>query len=238
MKTLKTVLSITLLFIVGVTSCTFAQKSQRTEKDYPIKSFTWVKSNIMGNIVYTQSDHVKVHAKGDEELVDKLKVTEKEGELHLFYEDKVKSLGAKKITVYISSPIIEKIVMNGVGNFKMEDAVAVDSLTIDFEGVGNFEAMELESNSIQAAYQGVGSLKLAGTTDLLDVTVEGVGNVDTKELLANNTVIRADGVGSVKCFASKRIDLKNKGLGSITYYGNPEIKNMKNTGIGKIKAGE
>ena len=119
----------------------------------------------------------------------------------------------------------------------MEGLVAANNLTIDFEGVGNFEAMNLECTNIKANYEGVGNLKLGGTTNYLEVSSEGVGNVNTQNLKAKNAVIRAEGVGSVKCSASESIDLKNSGVGSITYYGNPTVKNLSNSGIGKIRDG-
>ena len=237
MKNFKILFS-TLLLVVITTSCTFAQKREIIEKDYPIQSFTSVKADIVGNIIYTQSNNVNVRAEGDTEMVDNLKVTENSGVLTLTNKHKLKNKGKKKVTVYISSPAIEEIEMDGVGNFILEGSVTAENLTIDFEGVGDFKAMQLQSNSVYASYEGVGNLKLGGTTDLLEVTSEGVGSVDTQKLEAKNAIIRAEGVGSVKCFASESIDINNKGVGSVTYYGNPTVKNSNNSGIGKIRAGK
>ncbi|NLZ94661.1 MAG: hypothetical protein GX921_02400, partial [Bacteroidales bacterium] len=50
MKNLKTILSVTLLLVMGVTSCTFTNKQETTELDYPIESFTSVNSEIVANI--------------------------------------------------------------------------------------------------------------------------------------------------------------------------------------------
>lgn len=235
MKNFKTLLS-TMLLLVIVTSCTLAQKREIIEKNYPIQSFTSVEADIVGNIIYTQSNSVYVTVEGDKELVDKLKVTENNGVLKLTYKQKETNKGKKRLTVYISSPAIEEIEMDGVGNFILEGFVAADNLTIDFEGVGNFEAMYLQSINIKASYEGVGNLKLGGTTDFLEVTSEGVGSVDTEKLEAKKAIVRAEGVGSVKCFASESIDINNSGIGSVTYYGNPVEKNLKNSGIGKIRA--
>lgn len=236
MKNFKTVIATLLLFVI-VTSCTFAQKREIIEKTYPIQSFTSVESDIVGNVVYTQSNKVSVRVEGDKELVDRLLVTEKNGVLKINFDGKVNNTGKKKLTAYISSPNIEKVDMEGVGNFKMEGYIAANNLSIDFEGVGNFEAMNLECTNIKANYEGVGNLKLGGTTNYLEISSEGVGNVDTQKLEAKKAMVKAEGVGSVKCFASESIDLKNSGVGSITYYGNPTVKNLSNSAIGKIRAG-
>lgn len=239
MNNFKNILSITLLLVVGVTSCTFAGKREITEKDYPtIESFTSVKSDIIANIEYKQSDIVKVRVKGDKKLVENLMVSETDGVLNLYSVKKLSTKGQKRMTVYISSPTLEKVDMRGVGNFVLNGFIEAETLTVNFEGVGNFEGMDLKSNTIKATYRGVGNLKLGGKADLLELRSGGVGNVDTKELKAKDVVVKAEGVGSVKCYASESIDLTNNGVGSITYFGNPVVDNLTNSGVGKIILGK
>lgn len=239
MKNFKTVLFVTLLIFVSVTSCTFAGKGETIEKDYPtIESFTSVKSDIVANIEYTQSDIVKVRVKGDKKLVENLMVSETDGVLNLYSVKKLSTKGQKRMAVYISSPTLEKIDMKGVGNFVLNGFVEAETLTVNFEGVGNFEGMDLKSNTIKASYRGVGNLKLGGKADLLELRSEGVGNVNTKELKAKDVMVKAEGVGSVKCYASESIDLTNSGVGSITYFGNPVVDNLTNSGVGKIIPGK
>ena len=237
MKNLK-VLLLSFLFIVSVTSCTYAQKQTFTNKTFPIQSFTSVESNVVGNIIYTQSNKVSVRAEGDKELVDKLRITEKNGELKIEHEEKIKSKKKQSLSIYIISPTINEIDTEGVGNWVMKGNVKADNLVIEFDGVGNFEALDLQSNNIKVDYEGVGNLTLGGTTDFLQIKSEGVGSVKTQDLIAKNAIIKSSGVGSVKCYASESVDLTNTGVGSITYYGNPTTKNMNNSGVGKIKAGK
>lgn len=236
MKNFKALLSTMLLFVI-ITSCTLAQKREFTEKNFPVESFTKVEVEIIGNIIYTQSSKVSVRAEGDKELVDKLLISVNKGVLKLDFEDKQKIKGKKKLTVYISSPAIEEIDMDGVGNFNMDGVVTAENLIIDFEGVGNFEAKQLQCTNLKASYEGVGNLLLGGTTNFLELTSEGVGSIDTQKLKAKNAIVKAEGVGSVKCYASESIDLTNSGVGSLTYYGNPTVKNLSNSGIGKIRDG-
>lgn len=237
MKHLKVLLLAILLVVVAV-SCTFAQKKVFTNKSYPVQSFTSVKFDAVANVVYTQSSKVSVRAEGDKEMMDKLRITEKDGFLKIVHEGKNKKKNKKNLTIYINSPSIETVNIRGVGNWNLKGKIKADNLKIDFEGVGNFEALELESNNIKVSYKGVGSLVLGGTTDFLEMKSEGVGSINTQKLLAKKAVIISSGVGSVKCHASESIDLQNNGVGSITYYGNPAIKNINNSGVGKIKAGK
>ncbi len=236
MKNIKTVL-LALLLVVVATSCTFvAQSKERVEKNFSIKSFTSVRSHIVGNVIYTQSDDVSVYAEGEKKLMDLLTIIEEDdGTLNIFLDAKIKNLSKKDLTVYISSPTIEKAILSGVGNFKMEGSVDADDLVIDFEGVGNFEAMYLRANSVDATYEGVGNLKLGGTTNDLKIDSDGVGLVDAEKLRAKNAVVRSNGVGGVRVYASESIDIYNNGVGNVSYYGDPEVKELKNAGVGKIR---
>lgn len=237
MRNLKILLS-SLLLVVIATSWTYAQKQTITNKTYPIQSFTSVESDVVGNVIYTQSNIVSARAEGDEELVDKLRITAKNGVLSIGHEGKFTSKKKQKLTIFISSPFIELIDVEGVGNWYMDGRVKANYLKIKFDGVGNFEALDLESSNINADYEGVGNLLLGGTTDLIEIKSEGVGNINTQNLKAKRAIVESSGVGSVKCYASVSINLVNRGVGSITYFGDPKLKNMKNSGIGKIKAGK
>lgn len=237
MRNLKAILS-TMLLVAVATSYSFAQKQTITNKTYSVQPFTIIESNIVGDVIYTQTNKASVRAEGDKDLVDRLMITEKNGVLKLHFEDEKKTKGKKKLTVYISSPNIQQIDVEGVGNWKLEGAVNADNLTINFKGVGNFEAINLLSTNINVSYEGVGNLRLGGIADYLNVLSKGVGNINTQNLKTKKAVVKSEGVGSVKCYASESISLNNSGVGSITYYGNPVVTNLNNSGIGKIKAGK
>ena len=87
MKNLKLLLSA--FFIVAIaTSCTYAQKKELSNKTYPIESFSSVESDVVGNIIYTQSNKVSVRAEGDKKIVDNLRISERNGELKIYHDSK------------------------------------------------------------------------------------------------------------------------------------------------------
>ncbi len=237
MKKLKVLLS-ALLLVVITTSCTLAQKREFTNKTFPVPSFSSIKFDAVAKVIYTQSNKVSLRAEGDKEMVNNLDISVKKNVLKIDHKRRFNSKNKKSLTIYISSPTIEAIDVEGVGNWNLEGKIKADNLKIKFEGVGNFEALNLESQTIKADYKGVGNLTLGGSTEFIEIESEGVGSVNTQKLIAKNAVVRSSGVGSVKCYASDSIDLNNNGVGSLTYYGNPTVKNMNNSGVGKIKQGK
>ena len=223
----------------GATSCTLSGKRDIVEEELPaIESFHAVKSDVVANIEYTQSDIVSIRVKGDKKLVENVVVSETDGVLNLSSIKTLNTKGRRRMTVYISSPTLEKIDVDGVGNFTLNGFMEAETLTINYRGVGNFEGMDLKCGAIKASYRGVGNMMLAGTTDLFEVNSAGVGNVEAKELKAKDVIVKANGVGKVECYASENIDLSNTGVGSITYYGKPVVDNLTNSGVGKIVPGD
>ena len=232
------VLFLMLLLVAFPASYTFAQNRTTIDKSYPVQSFSSIECEAVAKIIFTQTEKHSVRAEGDKEMIDKLNVSVHKGVLKIAHKGKINHKDKIYLTIYISSPTIEAIDAEGVGNWMLQGKVKTPILKIDFEGVGNFEALDLEIPSIKAEYEGVGNLMLGGTTNFIEIKSEGVGKVDTQKLLAKSVVLKASGIGSVKVYASESIDLNNEGVGSVTYYGNPTVKNLKNSGVGKIKQGQ
>ncbi|HKM45446.1 MAG TPA: head GIN domain-containing protein [Dysgonamonadaceae bacterium] len=227
-----------LMLLVLATSCSYAQEITVIDKTYPVQPFSSIDYDAVGKVIFTQSEKTSVRVEGDKKLIDKLEVNVSKEVLKIEQKGKFSSRSKKNLTIYISSPTIEAIDAEGVGNWVLKGKVKTPNLKIDFEGVGNFEALDLDIPSIIANYEGVGNLKLGGTSNFIEIKSEGVGSIDTQKLIAKSVVLRASGVGSVKVYASESIDLNNEGVGSVTYYGNPAVKNIKNSGVGKTKQGQ
>ena len=193
MKNLKALL-FTFLLVAIATSCTYAQKNVITTKTYPVSSFSTIKSDAVANVIFTKSNTVGVRAEGDKELVDNLKVSVNQDVLKINHNDKINTKKKKKLTIYINSPSIKEIEAEGVGNWELRGKIKEDALKIDFEGVGNFQALELETKNLKADYEGVGNLTLGGTTNFVELKSEGVGRIDTQKLIAKKAIISSSGV--------------------------------------------
>ncbi len=49
-------------------------------------------------------------------------------------------------------------------------------------------------------------------------------------------VVEQNGVGSVSCYASGTINISAQGVGSVNYYGDPQVTGLKKSGIGSVKS--
>lgn len=240
---MKKTASFILVFVFTWTVMSFVSAAQEIRRSFDVAYFHSVDSDIIGNVIFTQSDSSGVVAEGDEELVENLSVEVKDDRLILRDEKKAarKLFGkfkSNKLTVRISSPTLKRIDSDGAGGITLEGKVITDRLEIDSDGVGNIEASDLHCKYLRVDADGVGSVRLKGTGEKAILSSGGVGGIDAQHFQARDVVVELLGMGGIKCYASGEIELYGKGVGGITYYGDPDIKALDKTGVGKIVAGK
>ena len=57
-----------------------------------------------------------------------------------------------------------------------------------------------------------------------------------KDMIVSDVVVEQNGVGSVSCYASGTINISAQGVGSVNYYGDPQVTGLKKSGIGSVKS--
>ena len=55
-------------------------------------------------------------------------------------------------------------------------------------------------------------------------------------MIVSDVVVEQNGVGSVSCYASGTINISAQGVGSVNYYGDPQVTGLKKSGIGSVKS--
>ena len=236
MKKLNSLL-VTLLIVVFSISIASAKTTESFIKDYKINSFTSVSANTVADIVYTQCDNVIVKAQGTQEMIDNLRISVNKGVLTIENDKEFNHKYDEPLVIYLTAPSLASIETHGMGNWKLEGPVKSNNLIIKSEGIGNFEALGLDSKKVCVKYNGIGNIKLGGTTDVVEINSDGVGNVNCENLVAKIAMVKSTKIGKVKCFASESLGLFNEGVGEITYRGNPSFKNFQNSGMGRINEG-
>lgn len=117
--------------------------------------------------------------------------------------------------------------------------VTVKSLSgIQLTGVGSVTAEGIASDDLAVTLSGVGSMNLSGSAEKLTVITDGVGSFDSSKLEAKHVDVTARGVGSTKVKATESLKVKAKGIGGVTYVGQPREASIDASGIGKVTAGD
>lgn len=239
MKTTITFALLAMLF----TSCanSGAQSSRYATDQFEISEFTEIESSIVGNIEVRQSNKTELTAEGDEDLLDILIVRMDRDKLILEMPERNLNrfnLNNKKLFITITTPALNRVDMEGVGNMTINGTFNTPNLSIDSEGVGNFEAENLKTEFVRINSEGVGNIKVAGETNEAEISSEGIGTIDARNMYSKITKVKLEGVGNISCYASDYLKVNSEGIGSVTYYGNPADTDFSKEGLGKIKSGD
>jgi len=185
------------------------------------------------SIEQTADDRVSIEITGDENLVEEVRYNQYDGRLILSTNNRLESKNNLKITVRTNE--LNHIQASIVGNIRMDRAFTGNNLEIIMKGVGSFRSDSLYVKSLTIRCEGVGSVGISGKADNVHLETAGTGSVDAMELLSDTVYAQVNGIGSIQCNPVEFLEGRVNGVGSITYKEEPANKDVRSSGIGRIK---
>ena len=188
-----------------------------------LKGFEEIEINGSPTVYYTQSDHFSVKLKGSESQVKDI-LTEMDGKT-LVIRNKRKfgifnvQLGDDDdVAVYVTSPDITSIRLNGSGDFISHERIDTDNMDILLRGSGDIQVSDLICDRCHVELIGSGDLDLGLLkVDDTSLSLKGSGDIDADF---------REGCGSVDC--------ELRGSGDITLKGTVRRFNQHTTGSGSV----
>lgn len=220
---------------------------QYSQQDLLPKAFKAIDVSVVADVYYTQNSGDKHDVKLDfsairdddtrELMKEKVKVVYRDGGVEIGVSGNVKSTRGmdegKRLKVYITSPDLVKVDMEGVGSFHA-GTINSDQLEMDNEGVGSMYVKEVLANKLKVTNEGVGSVTIDKVTgDDFSIDNEGVGKVNVGFYKGGKLDIDNEGVGKV----SAKVDCKSikaslEGVGGITLSGKTQFYKKVKDGVG------
>jgi len=242
-----------LTLAMGITSCRHEGKSwvdfddeAEVTEDRVLKGFE--KIEIIGSprVVYTQADSFSVRVVGPESAVDNLLSEVSDQTLCLRNRGKMSVVNIsfndlEDAVVYVTSPDLTSVRLNGSGDFVSKEKIDTDSLDLILRGSGDMAIKDVICDYCNVELVGSGDLS-AKRLEARGVSVSLVGSGDiglslhqvittTLALKGSGDIVAGfeDGCGSVDC------DLH--GSGDITLKGSVHKFNANKRGSGDIDVG-
>lgn len=173
-------------------------------KDFNVKPFTSIAIKGGVSLEYVQDDSLKVKVTASREKMKHFKI-EQEGDkiiLDSEYIDGNESSG-EDVKVFIQSPDIHNINVDGAADIRMKKPIKVDNLNIVIDGAGAVSLddicatnqLTIETNgaaaakvnanhcgTINAIINGTGAIKIKGTAHALNQKIAGIGVISDSGL--------------------------------------------------------
>lgn len=207
-----------LFLAIGVTSCVSSCNSLTNDISLPLEvtelslqsEFSRIFNNTVMTIDYSQADTTTAELVCPAECCQYVKVYIDKGSLIVKLSDELSQSRRNEISnmlsdskLYVTSPIIDEIGLNGSGSFKFPTHLLVENLSVTLNGSG-----DIDFNTV----------KCTGKNGL-SVVVNGSGEVDFKrEILAEKVCLQLNGFGDIKSvmLTTNELGLYLNGSGDIS----------------------
>jgi putative autotransporter adhesin-like protein len=152
---------------------------------------------------------------GDADLIDKVTTTVRDGVLVLDTRDlrRDRHRHHSRLHAIVTAPDLSSLAITGTGTIKVT-GIAGDRLAIDVPGTG--------------------TIKASGSTGSLSVRLGGTGEVTGTDLAARDVVVDIDGTGSARLTATRSVEARITGTGSLNVHGHPTQVKKTVTGLGSV----
>lgn len=202
-------------------------------KTIEVRSFKAIRADGVFNIYLSQGSKESVVVK--RYYPEDLKISNNADTLVI--EDTAKSNASHfsiKTDIYITITDINAMDIESVGSTKCTDTLHLKNLKFESDGVGSI-TLWLKADSVTGSENGVGTMKLAGSTKYAQISDEGVGSLDAENFMVDVLHVNINGVGSASVYALKEIYIQSSGVGGVKYRGPAKVVESNNDGIGSVK---
>jgi len=236
--------------MISCSSCISEWKTQTILSDGPqvtevrnLAGFEEIEISGSPRVCYTQADSFSVCVKGTQEAVDNI-LTEVDGKtLSIRNRGKIKLVNISfddynTLTVYVTSPDLTSIRLNGSGDFEAKGRVDTDKMDIVLRGSGDIDMKDIICDRCGVELIGSGDISL-GKLDAVKASamLVGSGDVTLGLLHVKDTYLSLKGSGDINADFKEgcgAVECELRGSGDISLKGAVQQINQHKSGSGDI----
>lgn len=172
---------------------------------------------------------------GEQNLLQYVKVEVKDNTLKIYTENNknLSTSSGKTIRITVPFESISAVALAGSGDINSKKTIKSEKFKAKLAGSGDIN-LNIDATTAEVVLSGSGDIVISGTTSSVSNQLSGSGDVDTSKLKAKTANATLSGSGDMILSCSESINAKISGSGNIKYSGNPEKKDTKVSGSGKI----
>ncbi|HLN52536.1 MAG TPA: DUF2807 domain-containing protein [Lentimicrobium sp.] len=144
----------------------------------------------------------------------------------------INSSGIKNPTslkVYVSAPDITEVVLTGAARLESRGILEYPVFTLSAQGASRAN-IELNTQELTTEVAGASRVTLRGNANNHISEVTGASSVNALMLKTITTTAEVKGAGRMSVFAKNQLNVDLKDAGTVSYFDNPDIKKLRQTG--------
>lgn len=220
--------------VLGTTSCNFVSAGNIKE-NRKIAAFSGIDLSISADVYLTQGNKTELIIEGDKKDLERIETYVKGENLIIKCKNCWGFKSVSRISIYLTSPDIKKIIVTGSGNIIAKDLVKTDIVKMTVTGSGSVIFNNLAVDDVNVNISGSGDVEIDGNKEIdsSDIVITGSGDYKAENIVTKNADINITGSGSCKLNVSNEIEANITGSGKVYYSGKPVI-DASITGSGKV----
>ena len=201
---------------------------------YSVSNFTSVDAGIDAEVYYTQGSSYSVQINGQQNVLNQIETPVVGGELRLQFRNMFTIWHHAPITVYVTSPYLSGMGINGSGHFYALSPTTSSTLSLKVNGSGSISVANYTGQSLSANISGSGDITVSGgSVSAESLQISGSGTMDMLGVKAVSASTQTSGSGKTTVNVSNSLDVRISGSGDVYYTGNPAIYTSI-SGSGKV----
>ena len=221
--------------VLAVISLVFMASSfSQTKETRDVDDFSAVSFAVAGKLILKQGNTFSVVLEGDQDLLELIETTVKNGRLSIKREDWHFRMD-KKVTAYVTMPVIEGLSVSGSGNLVSDGSLKCDELDLNVSGSGTIELENLSAGEVDAGISGSGTIRLNGSgAGEGTLSISGSGSFAGEDFKFGELSVSISGSGNCRCSVTADLVAQVSGSGDVYYAGNPRV-DVRVSGSGKVR---
>ena len=217
-------------------------------QEFDLDDFNKIESQASFDVIVQQGTTQKVVVEGQQNIIDRIQLKVSNENLEMDLQNG--SYRNFELTVLITVPNLEKVLLDGSGNIEIIDfeeddlelkikgsgninatgqLTIVNQIKIHDDGSGNIKIEDLVADEVVAIIKGSGNIEVEdGSTKDLDITLDGSGDMKLYDLQSEDCIVVSKGSGITMVRASNDLNVTLSGSGDVKYKGNPQVDVVDN----------
>ncbi len=216
------------LMAAMVSFTTAQEKETRTIGDF---NRILVSSGI--DLYITQGDDIELVVEATKDRMHKIITEVKDNQLKIYTKDKFDWGWDKAPKVHLTFKQLERLTAGGGADVYGKNILKAEKLEITTSG-GADAYLHVETDKLKLSTSGGSDIKIKGETQTLYAEASGGSDINAQELKAQSVKVSTSGGADATVWAEKELTASASGGSDIDYYGNPEVKNLNESGAGDI----
>lgn len=226
--------SITVILIAArfyVDRNTISGNGKQASKTRQLEKFDKVNINGRFTVLLSQGENSQLKINADENLIPLVESTVDNGELVIKFKDKISR--KDKVKLFITADAYNQINMRAGAEFRTTSELKGDLLNLEVSA-GSHGTLKANYNELKCDVSAGAGLTLTGRTAMATLMASSGSSLIAQELIAQKAVARGSSGASMNIVVTEELDAEMSSGASLTYSGNPVIKNINTSSGGNI----